>query len=53
MPEGATEVRLSTNDGATYPAPAMGEFGFIGYDRFDGGYVLSIWDGDELLFQYP
>lgn len=53
MPSVATEVRLSTNDGVTYSAPTMGEFGYIGFERVDAGYVLSIRNGDELVHQQP
>lgn len=50
-PPEATEVRVTTVDGLTYAAPTLGPYGYISFESLQGTGVLSVWGGDELLYE--
>lgn len=50
-PPEATEIRVTDSDGVTYAAPTLGRYGYISFDSSEGTGVLSVWAGDELLYE--
>jgi hypothetical protein len=51
-PPEATEIRVTADDGTTYSASTLGEYGYIAFDSNTfGPPVLSIWAGDELIHE--
>ena len=51
VPDGTTEVRVTTAEAVTYSAPPVGSYAYIAFVRVDAPGVLSVWAGDELLYE--
>ena len=51
VPDGTTEVRVTTAEAVTSSAPPVGSLACIAYERVDAPGVLSVWAGYELLYE--